>query len=552
MSRRASVLSQKNLAKVGGANGLGVVRRDANKGTEHDGAQRRNITQSRLDRVVARRSRWLGSVPQSPPSPGTCCNTAGGVARGLMLCCLAATTSGCIYSSQVKKDTFRTPQHFASQASKAPTKAKIGRWWELFGDADLNRLVELAFTQSLDLEVARARLEQSRARLMAATAGWLPTITGTAEVSRSQTVFNLPEPIGAKAFRQDNFQLSLSASYELDLWGKVRYGRKAAIHALQSSEQALRAVYVSLAAGVADAYYLLVQQRMQQRLLQQTIENRTKQLQLVRDRYRAGVARPAELYQAQQSLTQTQAQLAQIRGTIKTSAHALAVLIGRYPGEIDPGGLDELPQPIKEIATGVPGNLLLQRPDLQAAFRQLQATDAQVGAALAEHFPSINLSASLGERFDPTGFIWNLLGQLTAPIFAGGRIHAQYRERQALLREGIATFKQTLMRAVTEVEDALVRGRALSKRIQWLQARVEASEGALRLSTDQYVQGLSQFLDVLTSEGFLFAARTDLIAARRELISARVSLARALGGSWMDDAAKRLDSNKTSKDNPAS
>ncbi|MBW2732236.1 MAG: TolC family protein, partial [Deltaproteobacteria bacterium] len=218
-----------------------------------------------------------------------------------------------------------------------------------------------------------------------------------------------------------------------------------------------------------------------------------------------------------------------------TTQNALAVLVGRFPGHIDAGSLDALPPAVKEFGAGIPGELLEQRPDLRAALLRLKAADQQVGAAFAAHFPQIRIGGSLGYQLEPaSGFVWNLFAGLVAPLFEQVSINAQYNESKAKLRESVALFKKTLLNAVKEVEDALATGHATAKRIKWLQERVLAAEGALRLSTDQYTQGLTIYLNVLTAEQALLQARTELIAARRELIAARVSLARALGGAWMD------------------
>lgn len=455
----------------------------------------------------------------------------------------ALALAGCLHRSAVEGRSFATPEQFRRQqaAARAATRAKLGRWWALFDDARLDQLIERAFRHNCDLEATRARIAQARARVMGATAGWYPTIAGGAQAQRSRIALNLPQ--GAQQVEASVFQLSLSASYELDLWGKVRYARAAAKHQLESSREDLRAAYVTVAANVADTYYLLVQQREQRELVVKTIENRAKQTELVKRRYQAGVAHPSDLYQAQQALAQARARRADIETTLGVTEHALAILVGQFPREAEIGSLDRLPAPIAQPAIAVPATLLFQRPDVRAAHQRLLAVDAQVGAALAAHFPSVSLSATLGERLDvnPASLVWTLLANLTAPLFQGGQIQAQYAERRAQLREALAGFKQLLLVAVKEVEDALLRGHALVERIEHLEQLVTASEGALRLSIEQYVQGLSGYLNVLNAQQTLLSSQLELIAARRELISARISLARAIGGSWMDREIRAQD-----------
>lgn len=438
--------------------------------------------------------------------------------------------AGCVYSSKVKRDDFKLPDGFAGAKGEAKRAKPIGRWWKAFANPELEKLMQLAFKGSLDLEIARARIEAAQARFGGSAAGWYPSLSVGGPIQRSARVFG---PLGT--VRQNTIEFSLQASYEVDLWGKVRHQRKAARHQLKATQENLRAAYITIAAQLTDAYYLIVQQRALIALLDKTIKNRQAQVELVRRRYQSGVSRADDLYQSLQSLASAKAQRAQAVGALRTGANALAALVGRYPGRVDPGKLDALPKRVMTLGKGVPAQLLLQRPDLRAAFQQLKATDQSVGAAFAAHFPSISIGGTIGRAFEPTaGTIWSIFANLAAPIFQGGAIDARYKESKAQLREAVATFKKALINAVKEVEDAVARGESTATRIKHLETRVAAAEGAVRLSTDQYAQGLTIYLTVLAAEQALLGARTELITARRELISARVSLARALGGSWMD------------------
>jgi NodT family efflux transporter outer membrane factor (OMF) lipoprotein len=470
------------------------------------------------------------------PAHRRTCSCSGSRLSCLVLAALASLMlSACVYSSKVKRDDFKLPDGFAGGEAKAKRKKPIGRWWKAFANPELERLMRKAFEGNLDLEIARARIAAAQARFGGSAAGWYPSLSVGGPIQRSARVFG---PLGT--VRQNTVEFSLQASYEIDLWGKVRHARRAAGHQLKASHENLRAAYITIAAQLTDAYYLIVQQRALIALLDKTIKNRESQVELVRRRYQSGVSRADDLYQSLQSLASAKAQRAGAVGALRTGANALAALVGRYPGRVDPGKLDSLPKQVLALGKGVPAQLLLQRPDLRAAFQQLKATDHNVGAAFAAHFPSISIGGTLGRAFEPTaGTIWSIFANLTAPIFQGGAIDARYKESKAQLREAVATFKKALINAVREVEDAVARGEATATRIKHLETRAAAAEGAVRLSTDQYAQGLTIYLTVLTAEQALLGARTELIQARRELISARVSLARALGGSWMDGEIKR-------------
>lgn len=452
----------------------------------------------------------------------------------------------CIYSSQVKADKFKLPGSFGDKTASQTQAKPVGRWWQAFGNGELDRLVQIAFAESPDLEVARARIEAAGARLGGASAGWYPSLAVSGNMSRQRQVFNFGgNPI---TFSQNSINLSLNASWEIDLWGKVRYARRAAQHNLRATHEELRAGYVSIAAGLTDAYYLAVQQRALIKLLDATIKSRESQVDLVRRRYQSGVSRADDLYQALQNLASAKAAREQSRGALRSAEIALAALVGRYPGQIDAGKLDKLPEKLFDLGAGVPAQLLKQRPDLRAAFQRLKAADQSVGAAFAAHFPTLNIGGSLGYVFQPgSGVIWSIFAGLTAPLFQGGAIDARYKESRAILREAVANFKKTLLNAVREVADAVARGEAIAARIKHINDRVTAAEGALRLSSDQYAQGLTLYLNVLLAEQALLGARTDLINARRELVSARVTLARALGGSWMDETIKQQNERERAK-----
>jgi len=440
-------------------------------------------------------------------------------------------SSGCIYKSAINDKSFRLPKGFAEKG--ASTKKSIGRWWKVFDDGQLDRLIGAAFKDSLTLEQARARVLQARSQLKAAKAGWYPSINAKLEGGRSSRPFAFGALSGNQA--TNSLSLSLAASYEFDIWGKTRYAAKSAKLAAAAAEEQLRAGYISLAAQVAETYYLVVAAREQLRLLDQTIDNRKRLVEIVKRRYNVGVVTAVDLYQAQGNLAGARANQQRFVNQLKTAEHALAVLIGRYPKEIKSGTLDKLPEKVKSLAVGSPATMFKQRPDLRAAHKRLLATDARVGAALAQHFPSLSFSANIGRGFvDPAGWIWGLLGSLTAPLFQGGRIDAEVKRNRAVLKEELATFKILLLNAVKEVEDARVAGRTQSTRVKHLEEQTKSAEGALRLSTDQYAQGLLTYITVLTSEQQVYAARSELINARRELISARIQLARAMGGSWMD------------------
>jgi len=445
---------------------------------------------------------------------------------------LSILLTGCIHHSRVNEKLPRPPERFHARSGPARKARDIGRWWLVFDDARLNRLMGQALHKSLTIEQAWARLEQARASLTLARAGYWPRISGKADVGRSHTAMRLGNL--SSSFDRDTLSFSLSASYEIDLWGKVRYAAKAARLELEASEDDVRTAYLSVAAQLAESYFLAAELRAQLKLLEQTEQSRRQHLDLVRRRYDEGVVTALDMYQAEQNLATARVQQHVFLRQLAATETVITVLLGRAPGAPQSGGLDQLPQQVVDLPPGLPAQLLLRRPDLQSAHRRLMAADARIGQAVAGHYPGITLSASVGYQFDPAALVWSILGSLLVPIFEGNRVAADVDLKQAQLRLALATYEAALLQALKEVEDALVSGEQLRKQVEWLRQKVAAAEGALRMSTEQYAQGLTSFLQVLSAEQSVYTARSELISVRRSLVSARIQLARALGGSWMD------------------
>jgi NodT family efflux transporter outer membrane factor (OMF) lipoprotein len=261
----------------------------------------------------------------------------------------------------------------------------------------------------------------------------------------------------------------------------------------------------------------------------------------VEDRYREGLVPALDVYQSRQNLAAVKATRPAFEANLAAAEHALAVLLGRYPDRSDAGSLAELPALEGAFSVGLPATLLQRRPDIAGALSRLQATDARVAAAIADKFPSFNLLANyggagneLGSLLDSPNIFWNLLVNLAQPIIDGGRRKAEVDRTRALFDENLGFYHQTVLQAFQEVEDALVQERTGARRIELLEQRVVATAGSLRLSTDRYLQGLSEYLPVLTAQISYAEAQSALLQARRRRIVARISLARALGGTWME------------------
>ncbi len=410
----------------------------------------------------------------------------------------------------------------------------VDRWWEVFDDSRLNALMEKAFSGNLDLGKAFARVEQARALYRGSAALKRPALSLQGEAALEET----PGVSGSSS--GDSYSLSLAAGFELDLWKRLEARATAAGLEAAASREDVQTLYLTLSARLADLYYLAAEQRVQLRLSARRIDTFREILSLVRRRYVEGLVPAHEVYRARQNLAVARAGLSEFEERLGMTEHAISVLLGDYPGGTPAGDLIELPGIPEAFPAGLPSELLARRPDVEAALLRLRASDARVAAAAADRFPSVNLAGSYGtvstvfSTGDIVGSFWKVLLDLAHPLLDGGRGRAEEDRARALFRERLLSYQQVVLKAFQEVEDALVRNRAGEERISRLLEEAEAARASHRLSLDRYRHGLSGYLEVLDARVRRLDVESRLAAARRRLISDRISLARALGGRWME------------------
>ncbi len=267
-----------------------------------------------------------------------------------------------------------------------------------------------------------------------------------------------------------------------------------------------------------------------------------------------GLVPAVDMYQARQSLFGAKAARYLFEARLAEAEHAIGVLLGRYPERNPDGSIETLPPAPELFAVGIPAELISQRPDLQAALQRIEAADARVAVAIADRFPSISISGNYGSlRQEVTagllkGEFWSLLGSLALPVIDGGRRRAEVERKEAALREAVAGYQEKVLLAFQEVEDALVNNYATEQRVARLDETAQATGATLRLSTNRYLAGLVDYLPVLTAQRIDFEVRSKLLAAQRQLLASRISLARALGGAWMQETMNsRLQIEKDKK-----
>ncbi len=441
-------------------------------------------------------------------------------------------TAGCaIHKSKVSGNMVEVPRSYESKIDTDITLSLTGKWWEEFEDELLNALVEESLRNNLDIQIAIERLNQLKA------------IT---DINRS---FLFPsvniEVSGEKArrsnVRTDTYSLSVAAGYEVDFWGKVRYGIEASKLDALATEEDIKTLYMNISAQVADLYFLALEQRAQIELSDKTIESFKNTLEFVESRYKAGLVPALDVYQSRQNLTAALAQRPVFESRLITTLNALSLLLGRYPKTDVAGESKNLPE-IQPFETGIPSQLLKDRPDIKAAFLRIKSSDQRIGAAVADRFPSFNLIGNYGRSsddiktlLDSPNILWNLIIQAAMPIIDGGRRRAEVDRTHSVFRENLAVYHKTVLNAFKDVDNALVKNKTTEERIRYLSDRVDATSASVRLSLDRYMQGLSDYLPILAAQGSNFEAQSLLLSARRQLISDRISLARALGGKWIDE-----------------
>ena len=414
--------------------------------------------------------------------------------------------------------------------SHTGTETVPQKWWTALGDDQLDTLIERSLSGNLSLRGTWDRLDQSAATARRAGAALYPSLTGTAEASRTRTV-----PDGRPRVYQNTFSLGLAAAYEVDLWGRVRSTVNAAELEVRATREDLVTAAMSLAAEVAGTWYRIVDQRGQMRLLDEQIRTNEEYLELVTLRFRRGKVSAVDVLQQRQLVEATRAEKVQTESNLKVLEHQLAILLGRSPQTRIAGGA--LPALAPLPRTGLPSELIRKRPDTRSAYYRLQEADQQVAVAVADRFPQLSLSAAAGttavevrDLFE--NWLASIAANLTAPLLDGGRREAEVDRTRAVASERLHAYGQTVLEALKEVEDALVQESQQRRYVASLEEQLDLSAKAVGQTRGQYVTGGVDYLRVLSALQSHQRLQRSHLQAERELIQFRIELYRALGGGW--------------------
>jgi multidrug efflux system outer membrane protein len=436
----------------------------------------------------------------------------------------------------------------ASEASAAPLPA-VSAWWREFGDPTTSELVEEALAGNTDLRVMAARVLEAEASLRRAGGARLPQMGYGAAASKQKVSFVLPE-IGRRNIDSTTYSYTFNVAWQTDLFGRLRRTQQSAWAGLLAEESAREAVLHSVVAGVVRARVLVATAERALEVNRQIAASWEATLRTVERRYRAGIADAVDLYLARENLSSARASEAVIAGTLQQARLALDVLVGRRPGSGSalPDTLPELPE-LEPVPLGLPAQLLDRRPDLRQAEMQLAAATYGVGAAIAGLYPDLSLTGSAGESgdriddLDLESFVFNIVANLTGPLFSGGQRRAEVEAARARAEQAAAVYAGAVLEALREVEDALVLGEASARNHEFTSARVAEARAADRLAKERYQRGVTPLTTVLETERRLRLAEQAMIAATSDVWSSRIDLFLALGGDWGTD--RRPDASST-------
>lgn len=423
------------------------------------------------------------------------------------------------------------------------TAASATAWHDYFVAPHLQTVIQQALANNRDLRTAMLRVEEARAIYGIQRADQLPTIAATANGSRARVPGDLN--MSGQSIVSSQYQVGAGlATWELDFWGRVRNLKDAALENYLATDEARRAITLSLIAQVADSYLALRELDERIALARQTIASREESLRIFKRRFEVGAIAKMDLVQVEVLLQQAQTLAAQLEQGRDIQAHALTLLVGSpLPPLPENTGLSD-DAVARELRVGLPSDLLLQRPDIVAAEHQLRAAQANIGAARAAFFPRITLTGSAGTAsagldglFDSGSRAWSFMPSLSLPIFDAGRNRANLDLAGVRRDLAVTNYEKTVQAAFRDVSDALSARHWLTEQVRIAQATLAAQTERARLSQLRYDNGSAPYFEVLDAERELLTAEQQLVQTRRALLSSRVSLYAALGGGSQEFAA---------------
>ena len=469
-----------------------------------------------------------------------------------MAICASVFLAACTVGPDYRQPVVATPAHFKEnqgwKVAQPAGDAPRGKWWEIYGDPELNALEEQVAANNQSVAQAEASYRAATALVDAAQAGYFPAISANASLSRSGGSRGA-SGAGTVAGRSSTVRtVALGASWEIGLWGRVRRQVEAQRASAQASASDLAGMLLSQQAALASTYFQLRMVDVQKQLLDDTVAAYRRTLEVTRNRFAGGVAARVDVVQAETQLKNTQVQAIDLGVSRAQLEHAIALLLGKPASEFSIAFA-----PWKAFAekrapalptVGLPSQLLERRPDIASAERRVAAANAQIGVAKAAYFPSLGISASggfssvaaAGLLSAPNRF-WSIGPALAQTLFDGGLRRAQSAQATANYDAQVAAYRQTVLAGITEVEDKLAALRVLEQEATAQDDALASARESLALTLNQYKAGTISYLNVVTVQATALASERNAVAIFGSRMIASVGLVRAIGGGWNADGA---------------
>ena len=469
-----------------------------------------------------------------------------GYGQCVLICVVAALISACALTAEYQQPQVDVEQRWRVDYEATADLANTA-WWEQFQDPVLDGLITAALNENKDLRVAAARVEEAAAGIKNAQSELWPQIGYGGGISRRQESENLDIPFGDRLDRTKTiYEGFLNASWELDIWGRIRRSTEAARAEYLASEGTRQAVILTLVAAVADSYIELLSLDKKLQIAHETVAYRKELLDLFEKKKRGGQISDLELIQVRSSYEQAATSIPEFEMQIAMQENALSVLLGRNPGPIERGKtLDSLGSP--GIPAGIPSDVLVRRPDIRAREQNLIAANAKVGVARTLYFPSISLTAlagyastDLSDLAKASSGFWELGAGFLGPIFTGGLIKSEIKRAEARYTQLMNEYLNTIQTAFKEVNDALVSKQKFNDLLLEQSKLVRTYEDYMQFSRKSYDAGFSGYITVLDAQQKSFATEIRFTETQRNSYSAIVDIYKSMGGGWVIEAGNQI------------
>jgi multidrug efflux system outer membrane protein len=464
--------------------------------------------------------------------------------RRLAVFAVAALLAGCMVGPDYRRPAVDTPQSFRYEEKDACDTANTD-WWKQFDDPVLDALISEALANNKTVKIAAANVELACGVLMQTRAQLFPQVSYSGSATRERFSELTATPLTPTVPNpQAGFQLLAGATWEIDLWGRIRRLTESAQASLLASEEARRGVILSLVASLADSYIQLITLDEQLEIANRTLATYGATLNQFELKFKYGQVSAMTVEESRSQYETAAAAIPPIKSQIVQTENAICILLGRNPGPIERGkALNKLALPT--VPSGLPSQLLQRRPDIAQAEQNLIAANAQIGAAIALYFPAISLtgafgtsSADLKNLFQGPSRMWSYAGSFTGPIFTAGAIAGQVKQAEASQKAALLAYENAIQSAFRDVENSLSSHEQLIDQLQAQERLVKALKEYARMARMLYDGGYTQYLTVLYAETQLFPAELNYAQFYGSMLSSLVGIYQAMGGGWVNEADK--------------